>query len=153
VSEEPLRHETPSERLDRLWDDLLQELRVIQTGAQLIAGFLLTLPFQQRFEELSDAQRAAYLALVVLATLVTAVVLTPVAIHRRLAGRHVKDRLVSAARVAMRVVLLLLGVLLVGTASFVFSVVLSTTAAVVVAACLAVVLLSLLVAVPHRLVR
>jgi uncharacterized membrane protein YbhN (UPF0104 family) len=131
---------------------MLQELRVMQTGAQLIAGFLLTLPFQQRFEEITDRQQHAYLALVVLATLVTAVVMTPIAIHRRLAGRHVKQRLVAAGRVALQVVLALLGLLLVGTTSFVFSVVSSTTAAVVVAACLAVLLLSLLVALPYRLV-
>jgi hypothetical protein len=149
---DPLRHETPTERLDRLWADILQELRVIQTGAQLIAGFLLTLPFQQRFEDLSGQQEALYLTLVVLATLVTAVVLTPIAVHRRLAGRHVKDRLVAAARVALRVVILLLGLLLVGTTAFVFDVVVSTTAALVVAVCLAVLLLSLLVALPKRLV-
>jgi hypothetical protein len=147
-----LRHETPSQRSDRLWADMLQELRVMQTGAQLIAGFLLTLPFQQRFDDLSDAQRAFYLSLVVLATLVTAVVLTPIAIHRRLAGRHVKDRLVAAGRVALRVVLLLLGLLIVGTTMFVFDVVLSGLAAALVGACLAVLLLSLLVAIPRRLV-
>ena len=41
------RDETEAEREDRKWEDMLQELRVIQTGAQLTAGFLLTLPFQQ----------------------------------------------------------------------------------------------------------
>lgn len=42
------RRETPTERLDRNWDELLQELRVTQTGVQLLAGFLLNLPFQRR---------------------------------------------------------------------------------------------------------
>ena len=45
------RHETPLEQLDRNWADLLQELRVSQTGVQLLTGFLLTLPFQSRFTE------------------------------------------------------------------------------------------------------
>ena len=49
------RDETEAERADRKWDDMLQELRVMQTGAQLTAGFLLTLPFQQRFEDLTRA--------------------------------------------------------------------------------------------------
>jgi hypothetical protein len=40
------RRETSLQRLDRNWADLLQELRVIQTGVQLLAGFLLTQPFQ-----------------------------------------------------------------------------------------------------------
>lgn len=43
------RHETPTEQLDRNWAELLQELRVSQTGVQLITAFLLSLPFQQRF--------------------------------------------------------------------------------------------------------
>ena len=48
------RHETPLQRLDRNWVDLLQELRVVQTGVQLLTGFLLTLPFQARFADLSN---------------------------------------------------------------------------------------------------
>ncbi|WP_261869236.1 DUF6328 family protein, partial [Mycobacterium marinum] len=46
------RRETELERLDRNWTSLLQELRVVQTGVQLLTGFLLMLPFQQRFEVL-----------------------------------------------------------------------------------------------------
>jgi len=39
------RDETEAQRLDRNWSSLLQELRVAQTGVQLLTGFLLTLPF------------------------------------------------------------------------------------------------------------
>ena len=46
------RDETEAERLDRNWAELLQELRVVQTGTQILTGFLLTLVFQQRFTEL-----------------------------------------------------------------------------------------------------
>ena len=46
------RDETEAERLDRNWDDMLQELRVVQTGVQLLSGFLLTLPFSDRFADL-----------------------------------------------------------------------------------------------------
>ena len=55
-SDRPLvddRHETPTERLDRNWGEILQELRVTQTGIQILTGFLLTVPFQQRFTDLS----------------------------------------------------------------------------------------------------
>ena len=65
------RHETPTERLDRNWGDLLQELRVVQTGVQLLTGFLLTLPFQQRFSTLSDAERGVYLFAVAASVIAT----------------------------------------------------------------------------------
>ena len=149
---EPERHETPAERSDRLWDDLVQELRVVQTGTQLTAGFLLTLPFQQRFGDLSEAQRGFYLGLITLAGVVAALVLTPIAIHRRVTGRHVKQRLVDATSQVMRVVLPCLGLLVVSTTAFVFDVVTSTTAAAVAGALLGVLLFGLLVVVPRRLV-
>ena len=47
----PHRNETAAERMDRNWNELLQELRVTQTGVQILSGFLLTLPFQQRFSD------------------------------------------------------------------------------------------------------
>ena len=77
------RDESDSERLDRSWTELLQELRVSQTGVQLIAGFLLTLPFQDRFKELDSLQVGVYLGLVLLAGLTTGLTLTPISIHRR----------------------------------------------------------------------
>src|SRR6185312_1621646 len=58
------RGETEVQRLDRNWNSLLQELRVVQTGVQLLTGFLLTLPFQQRFDVLGHRMRDVYLATV-----------------------------------------------------------------------------------------
>jgi hypothetical protein len=146
------RDETPTERLDRKWEDMLQELRVMQTGVQLLAGILLTLPFQETFEDLDEGQTTLYLALVVSAAVTTALVLSPVAIHRRLAGRHIKERLVAAAHHLMQAALAMLGLLMVGMVVFVFDVVLSRTAAVVAGASVAVVVLALLVATPRALV-
>src|SRR5205085_987308 len=60
------RDESPTKQLDRNWAELLQELRVAQTGVQLLTGFLLTLPFQQRFEHLTRAQQHLYLGIVLL---------------------------------------------------------------------------------------
>ena len=77
------RDETRQERADRNWNELLQELRVSQTGVQVLAGFLVTLPFQSRFEELDSFQRAWYVCLLALAFATVAVMLAPVAIHRR----------------------------------------------------------------------
>ena len=58
------RDETEAQRLDRNWSSLLQELRVAQTGVQLLTGFLLTLPFQQRFAQLDGVMRTVYLVTV-----------------------------------------------------------------------------------------
>jgi hypothetical protein len=146
------RDESEAEREDRKWDDILQELRVIQTGAQLTAGFLLTLPFQQAFSDLTDLQRNAYLGLVMLAAVVLALVLTPIAIHRRLSGRHVKGRLVASAHIAMQAVLFCLALLVVGITTFIFDVVVDGRAALIAGGALALVLATLLVAVPRALV-
>jgi hypothetical protein len=145
------RDESEAEREDRKYDDLLQELRVIQTSAQLTAGFLLTLPFQQRFSELSTGQHRFYLTLVVLAALVMAVVLSPVAIHRRLSGRRVKGRVVEATHLLTQLALGLLALLATATVVFVFDVVVELGAAVVVGAVLFVLMGGLLVVLPRVL--
>jgi hypothetical protein len=147
------RHETPTERMDRLWDDILQELRVMQTGAQLFAGFLLTLPFQSTFRRLDDFGRGLYLVLVSLAVVTTALVMTAVATHQRLTGQRVKDRVVAVGRNVIRAVVLLLALLLVGITVFVFDLVVNRAVALVAGAAAAVVLVVLLVLVPQRLSR
>jgi hypothetical protein len=145
------RGETEAEREDRKYDDLLQELRVIQTSAQLTAGFLLTLPFQQRFSDLSTAQERFYLVLVVLAALVIAVVLTPVAIHRQLSGLRVKGLLVEAAHRLVQLALTLLSLLASGIVVFVFDVVVDLTAALVVGGALLLVMGGLMLVLPGML--
>lgn len=146
------RRETDAERSDRNWNDLLQELRVSQTGAQLIAGFLLTLPFQDRFKELDSFQVTVYLCLVVLATSTIVLTLTPVAMHRHLFGKQVKDDLVRAAHRATQAVLTAIALLVTGILLLVFDVVLSRPAALVTAGCALVATAFLLVVVP-RMVR
>ncbi|MFC6287723.1 DUF6328 family protein [Nocardioides sp. GCM10027113] len=147
------RDETFEERLDRKWGELLQELRVMQTGAQLTAAFLLTLPFQSAFEDLDAFQTGLYLALVLLAVATTAFVLTPVAIHRRITGQRVKERLVTWAHRMAACGLLTLGALVTGIVMLVFDMVLDRTWAAAVAGATAVVLVALLAALPHRLLR
>ncbi len=149
---DPGRNETEEERADRKWDDMLQELRVMHTGAQLTAGFLLTLPFQARFEDLSDRQRGVYLGLVVLAAAITALVMAPVAMHRRLSGRHVKTQLVEASARVLHAVLICLALLVVGIVTFIFDVVLNGTSALLAGGVLGVLLVVMLVVVPRRLV-
>ena len=150
--EETGRDETSQQRADRKWGDLLQELRVMQTGVQLLAGFLLTLPFQEKFGDLEEFQRDFYLVLVVLSGVTTALVLTPVAAHRTLSGRQVKERLVKTAGKIASLALGAVALLVVGTTTFVFDVVVDRTWAAVVGAAMALVLAGLLVLLPRRLI-
>ena len=145
------RNETREERLDRLWDDLLQELRVMQTGAQLTAGFLLTLPFQQRFSDLDDAQRGLFLSLVVLALLTTALIMTAIRVHQRLSGRHIKERVVATGRTLMSGVLATLSLLIVGISILMFDMVVDRAIAVVAGAVAGVLLAALLLVLPRAL--
>jgi hypothetical protein len=69
-------------RDDRNLAELLQELRVAGLGVQVLFGFLLSLPFTNRFTRLSQGQRDLYLASLVLAAVATALLLGPVAYHR-----------------------------------------------------------------------
>jgi SNF family Na+-dependent transporter len=147
------RNESHEERLDRKWGDILQELRVMQTGAQLTAGFLLTLPFQPSFDDLDSFQRWLYLALVLLAALTTALVMTPVAVHRRLSGQHVKERLVMTAHWSMWGVLTCISLLLVGMPVLIFDVVVDRSTALLVGGALGLLLVILLVVLPHTLIR
>jgi Family of unknown function (DUF6328) len=147
------RHETPSERLDRNWEELLQELRVAQTGVQLIAGFLLTLPFQSAFEDLDGFATGLYLTLVVLAALTVGLTLTPISLHRRLFRRHVKDQLVNTVHVLTRVVLGAIALLITGISVLIFDVVVSQTAGFVTGVLLLAVLVLLLVALPAAVAR
>jgi len=146
------RNETEEERLDRKWGDLLQELRVMQTGAQLTAGFLLTLPFTTKFPSLDGFQETLFLILVVVAALTTAVVITPVAVHRRISGHHVKEKLVATAHKLVGVGLTLLAILVTGIVVLIFDVVVDRTVALVVGAVVAAILAALLFALPMRLV-
>ncbi len=146
------RNETEDERNDRKWADLLQELRVMQTGAQLTAGFLLTLPFTTRFASLDGFQRTLFLILVLLAALTTAAVITPVAVHRRISGRHVKGRLVTTAHRLVGIGLATLAMLVTGIVMLIFDVVVDRTSAIVAGAVIGAILAGLLVALPLKLV-
>jgi hypothetical protein len=125
------RDETLDERLDRNWVELLQELRVTQTGTQILTGFLLAVAFQQKFGELSLAQHRFYLCLIVTAVLTTALALAPVNLHRALFRRHEKAALVTASHVLLRIVLLGVALVLAGTVVLIFDVVVDSRAAVV----------------------
>src|SRR5918999_5561437 len=76
------RGQEKAKRLTRNLNELLQELRVTQTGVQILTGFLLTLPFTQRFPDLDQVQKMAYLGVLVGSVLATGLIVAPVAFHR-----------------------------------------------------------------------
>lgn len=129
------RGETEIERLDRNWNSLLQELRVVQTGVQLLTGFLLTLPFQQRFDVLSGPMRIVYLATVGCSVGATVLLIAPVAIHGLLFRRHRLQALVSAAHRCAYAGLTLLGAALTGVTVIIFVAVAGATAGFIAGAC------------------
>lgn len=114
------RDETENERLDRNWNEILQELRVLQTGTQILTGFLLTLAFQARFGDLSPVQIDIYLVLVVLAVLATILGLAPVSLHRLLFRRNAKSQIVHTANVIMRITLAIVALVLAGASALIF---------------------------------
>jgi len=116
------RDETEAERLDRNWNALLQEVRVLETGTQILTGFLLTVAFQQTFAKLDAVEVATYLVTVSLAAFATVLVLTPVALHRGLFRQHRMDVLVRWTDRILRAALAVAGLAIVGVAVLVFHV-------------------------------
>lgn len=123
------RDETPEERADRNWGDLLQELRVMQTGVQLLTAFLLALPFQQRFTELDDLQTDVFVVVVLLSATATGLLVAPVSMHRLLFQQRRKDDLVRWAHRLAIAGLAALGAAVTGVVWLVMSMVEGSTVA------------------------
>lgn len=101
--------ETEDERANRRWQELIQEIRVTQTGVQILFGFLLTVVFTPRFHQLADTDRVIYVVTVVLGALATGALIGPVSFHRIVSGRRLKEQAVAwAARLTFVGVILLL---------------------------------------------
>jgi O-antigen/teichoic acid export membrane protein len=141
--------ESEAERVQRNWTEILQELRVIQTGSQILTGFLLTLAFQPRFAQLDEYQHDLYLALVVAAAVVTVLGLTPVSLHRVLFRRNAKELIVRVANRVLKLTLAGVGITLTGTLVLIFDVVLGRAAGLVAGGVALVVLLAAWVAIPE----
>ncbi|NRG40846.1 sodium:proton antiporter [Rathayibacter sp. VKM Ac-2804] len=147
------RDETENERLDRNWAEILQELRVIQTGTQILTGFLLAIAFQQRFEDLDLFQTDVYLVLVSGSVLATLLGLAPVSLHRELFRRRAKRTLVRAADVLLRLTLMAVALVLTGTVLLIFDVVTTRPLAITMASITAVLIVGIWLALPWRIRR
>ena len=91
------RDETELERVDRNLVELLQEVRVVQTGIQILFGFLLTIAFQPKFKTLTGFQRVDYFGTLVAAAMTLIMLTAPTAWHRILFRRGDKAHLVKVA--------------------------------------------------------
>jgi O-antigen/teichoic acid export membrane protein len=90
-------NETEKQRWDRNFADLLQELRVAQTGVQILFAFLLTLPFSNGFPRTTQFQKDTYVVALIAAAFATAMIISPVAFHRALFRQGRKPELVRYA--------------------------------------------------------
>lgn len=91
------RDETALERADRNLNELLQELRVILPGVQVLFAFLLTVPFSDRFDALSAFQEALYFAILLSTAITMALLVAPTANHRLLFHKRDKANIVRIA--------------------------------------------------------
>jgi hypothetical protein len=142
------REETAKERATRKWNEMLQELRVAQTGVQVLTGFLLTLPFTQRFTKLSHTDETAYLVTICCAIGSAACLIAPVAFHRVLFGRSEKPFLITAANHVSRAGLTLMALTMAGSIFLVFDMVIGLSAAVLACALTLLLVGSLWAAIP-----
>jgi hypothetical protein len=98
---EPDPPETARDRVNRRWNEILQETRVAQTGVQILFGFLLSVAFTPLFRDLAMADRVIYVITVVLGASATASLIAPVSLHRFLSGQRMKDEMVGTAHKLM----------------------------------------------------
>lgn len=129
---DPESGESDYQRLERRWNEQLSELRVTQTGTQIMTGFLLTLPFQPVFSTISGVEKTLYLVIFVAAIIATITALAPVSFHRILFGHPgAKQRIVGVTHMLLQITLVLVSLVLAGTTGLVLNLVVSVNAAIV----------------------
>jgi DMSO reductase anchor subunit len=125
------RVESEEERADRNLSDLLQELRVALPGVQVLFGFLLTVPFSQRFTDLSPFQEKLYFGVLISVALATVLLVAPTAGHRILFRRQQKEYIVTIANRLALIGLLLLAVSMCGAIALISDFLFGATTAVI----------------------
>ena len=135
--------ESALERADRNMIEMLQELRVAQTGVQILFAFLLSLSFTDRFERIDDVQRWIYVVTLLMTTLTTGLLVAPAAVHRILFGRRVKRIVVSIGQRLFVAGLVALALTLLGAVLLVLDIAIGRTHAIPVTVAVGVVLAGL----------
>jgi O-antigen/teichoic acid export membrane protein len=144
------RDESEADRLDRNYLEMLQELRVLQAGMQILFAFLLSLAFASRFDETTPFQRDLYIVTLVCAALATACLIAPVPFHRIVFRRGMKDDLIVAANRYVAAGLCFLFLSMAGAILLVLDFLIDITVAVTVTGALAVAFVVLWVVIPFR---
>ena len=142
------RTESTAQRLDRNYEELLQELRVAQIGVQILFAFLLGIAFQQQFTEISSFQRTVYITTLIFTAIAVALLTAPVAVHRALFGRRSKDTLVKITSRLQMCGMAAMLVSLLGAVLLIVDYVLGLTSALIIDGGLAIVLVCLWVVLP-----
>src|SRR3954452_3234018 len=142
-SEQARPGESEAQRADRNFNDILQELRVTQTGVQILFGFLLTMPLQARFGQLDRYEKALLVIAALLLATATACIIAPVAWHRTLFRHQVKKEIVDASNVFAKAGLTALALGIVASMLLMLDLVLPRWAAVTLGLALGVLLLML----------
>jgi hypothetical protein len=89
--------EDARERLDRQWNELLQELRLAQTGTQILFAFLLSIAFTNRFQDADRFTHDVFVGTLIAAALAVGLFLAPVSFHRILFQKKMRDRMIPIA--------------------------------------------------------
>lgn len=103
----------------------------MQTGTQILTGFLLAVAFQPRFTDMDELQRDLYIVLVALAAVATILALAPVGMHRALFGRQRKPELVRVAARIVKIDLVVIGALTIGVTTLIIDFTIDRTAGVI----------------------
>jgi len=137
------QHQTPSgrtedeqERLNRQMMELLNELRVAMPGVQVLFGFLLTVPFQQRFAQTDAFQRTVYVVSLVAAACATALLIAPSAYHRMTFQHHQKPQVIRLGTRQFLLGLLALAIAMIGAVALVLDFLFKAPTALVIAVAL-----------------
>jgi len=128
------RYESEEERAHRNLTDLLQELRVALPGVQVLFAFLLTVPFTNRFHELSDFDEKLYFGVLICVAVSSILLAAPTAGHRVLFRRQQKEYLVTTANNLALAGLFLLAVAMTGAIALISDFLFGTATAIVSAA-------------------
>ncbi|RIJ78696.1 hypothetical protein D1871_01725 [Nakamurella silvestris] len=142
--------ENPAQRSNRQLAELLQEMRVVQVGGQILFAFLLAIPFQPTFEHIGSAERTLYTVSVVLTVTAMFLLMTPVALHRAWFRAGMKEKIIRYATWMTGAGLALLGPGILCAVTLVLSVAMNWWGAIAVAVVLAFFLLWLWVLLPAQ---
>jgi hypothetical protein len=144
------REETEDERVDRNLQEMLGELRVALPGVQVLFAFLLVVPFNQRFADVTQFQKSVFFATLLCTAASTVCLIAPTAHHRLEFRQQHKDAIVRTGNRIVVLGLLLLAIAMTGAVLFVTDFLYASTTTIVVAVAAGAAFLLLWFAIPLR---